>query len=365
VARLAFLLPNFAVGGAQRVALKLIRDFAEQGHSVDLVLLRGDGDLVQMLPGEVRIIDLKAARIRDALLPLIRYLRHETPDGVQASMWPLTCIAVVAHRISGSRARLVVSEHTTLSRGYAHFDKVRRALMRLSLKWLYPLADARVAVSNGAGDDLARLGWLKRSRVTIVYNPIDIPTRIKSSPQVEALWGDSGYRILTVGRLKPAKNYPLLLNAFARISDLNARLMILGEGPLRKQLERQVRELGIAERVIMPGSFPDPWPFYASADLFVLSSDYEGFGNVLIEAMAAGVPVVSTDCPHGPAEILDGGRFGRLVPSGNAEALADAIAESVAAPANAEALKRRATELSGAAYQAYASLLITPRIGSD
>ncbi len=160
----------------------------------------------------------------------------------------------------------------------------------------------------------------------------------------EAAWeGYRGARIMTVGRLKRVKNHALLIRAFAKVSEIQpARLMIVGDGELRDELEALIAELGLGGKVVLPGFVNDPTPLYRSADLFVLSSNYEGFGNVIVEAMACGVPVVSTDCPAGPSEILENGRFGTLVPVGDVDALASAMMSALQTGHDPEVLKRRA-----------------------
>jgi glycosyltransferase involved in cell wall biosynthesis len=345
--RLAFLLPDLKGGGAERVALTLITDFVGRGHHIDLLLMRAQGELLPLLPPEVRVIDLHAKRIRGAVPAIASYLRREKPDGLQVSMWSLTIAGILAHRLGRSRARLVLSDHTTLSKHYGHSRWLRRQFMKWSIRLFYPLADRRLAVAQGVADDLAQLSGLPSDAFEVVYNPVSAP---QSAPgpamEIEALWGGTGARILNVGRMTAEKNQKLLLEAFARMPGY-ARLIICGEGELRGELEAHAAELGIAGRVAMPGFVVDPTPFYRSADLFALSSDYEGFGVVLVEAMRAGLPVVSTDCMSGPAEILANGEFGRLTPCGDAERLAAVMLEALAAPTDRERLKARAEELSG------------------
>jgi glycosyltransferase involved in cell wall biosynthesis len=347
--KLAFLLPDMRGGGAERVALRLMEDFVHAGHEVQLVLMEARGELMPLLPKEVEVFDLHARRIRNALLPLRRYFREQQPDAIQVSMWPLTVIGVLAHRLAGSAARVVLSEHITLSKQYAYLRAWGWAKLRKSIRFFYPLADARIAVSRQAADDLARISGIERGSIDVVYNPVGAPpVSAGAGPDVDALWNGAAARIITVGSLKDQKNHKLLIRAFARlIRERPARLMILGEGELRSELETLAREDGVAEHVVMPGFFADPWPFYLSASLFVLSSDYEGYPLVLIEAMRAGLPIVSTDCESGPDEILDGGRFGALVPCGNAEALAQALAEMLERPTDPEILRERAESLSG------------------
>lgn len=361
--KFALLLPDMGGGGAERVALRLAQDWVAAGHRVDLLLLRAEGRLLELLPPEVRVIDLGAGRILGAILPLARYLRRSRPDAVQASMWPLTIAAIIGGRLARTRARIVVSEHIALSKQYGGGGALGSAFLTKSIAWFYPLADARVAVSESAADDLARLSGISRASVDVIYNPVPQPAPEPSHlPDIEALWGSGGARILTVGRLGAQKNQALLIRAFARVRRTRAaRLMILGEGPLRAELEQVAAAQGVAGDVVFPGFALDPWPFYASADLFVLSSDYEGFGLVLVEAMQCGLPVVSTDCESGPREILDHGRYGALVACGDEEGLANAMSAALDRPADKDRLKARAAELSGAAASdRYLELMIGP-----
>jgi glycosyltransferase involved in cell wall biosynthesis len=199
----------------------------------------------------------------------------------------------------------------------------------------------------------------------IIYNPVEPPEKIETNHAVEMQWGGQSPRVLSVGTLKDQKNHKVLLDAFAKLPNRSARLIIVGEGPLRGELKRHASQLGIADRLIMPGSV-DPWPYYASANLFVLSSDYEGFGNVIVEAMYAGLPVVSTDCPSGPAEILGGGKYGRLVPVGDAGRLSEAIEQALTDAPDPDANRARAKELSGeSAVRAYRDLLVDPKVHSQ
>jgi glycosyltransferase involved in cell wall biosynthesis len=347
-----------AGGGAERVALAGIIDLLERGHEVDLVLVRAEGALLPLIPPQVQVFDLRAPRIVASLLPLARYLRKRKPDAVHALMWPVTIVAILAHRLARSRARLLVSDHV------AHSKMIQspreRALFRWTTRWLYPAADFRIVVSADAADDLATFSGIPRDRFEVIYNPISPPAAIATNPQVERLWGDCDQRIITVGALKEQKNHALLLRAFAQINSFpKSKLMILGEGQLRPKLEGLARELGIADRVLMPGFAIDPWPYLASADLFVLSSDYEGFGIALVEAMYAGLRVVSTDCRSGPREILDGGRYGKLVPTGDSAALADAIDQALAEPAQPDRMREQAEVMTGPSKLArYAALLL-------
>lgn len=348
--RIAFLLPNLRGGGAERVAVNLARAFVTRGFAVDMVLASAEGELLPLLPPEVTVIDLKAPRFRSALLPLVRYLRDRQPTALQARMWPLTVIAILARRLARVPTRLVVSDHIVLSEQYGHLAATF-AVLRATTRWLYPLADVRLLVSKGAADDLAALSGLRRDSLDVVYNlipPLPAPSPAAAA-EADALWGSDGaVRIVSVGTLKHQKNHALLIRAFALFRrERHARLMIIGEGECRAELMALAAAQGVADDVLLPGFRREPWPLVATADLFALSSDYEGFGNVLIEAMRLGVRVVTTDCPSGPAEIIDHGRYGELVPPGDAAALAAGMERALAADHDPDLLRERADTISG------------------
>ena len=344
--RIALVLPDLRGGGAERVNLTLASEFLQLGHEVDLVVLQKSGELIEQLPDKVRLIDLKTPRIRDLAFSFSRYLKLEKPAGVIVNIWPLTCSCVVGRWLSRQKTRLVVVDHNSLTRAYQHFSSFQNLKMRLSILGTYRFADARVAVSQGVGKELARLGWMSPEKIDAIYNPIPCRTVDRVCPATEALWGHfEGQRILNVGHLKAQKNQALLIRAFAKqFRDKNAKLMILGDGPLRSDLERLAHDEGVENQILMPGFVKDPVPVYASADLFVLSSSYEGFGNVIVEAMNCGTPILSTNCQFGPDEILADGQYGKLVPVNNIEELASGMAEVLGQPIDAQKLKDRAQE---------------------
>lgn len=366
MARIAFLIKDMGAGGAERVALSLIQGFVKRGHEVDLLLMHNVGEFLPQLPPEVRLFDLEAPRVRHAVRPMVRYLKARRPDALQVSMWPLPIAAIIAARIARVPTRIVLSEHSVLSREYGA-SRARMAMLRASMRSFYPRAHHRVAVSRGSARDLAELARLPHSEVLTVYNPIAAPPAgFAADPEAAAEWGGARHRILSVGALKAEKNQALLIRAFAQLdAKLDVSLVILGEGAERARLERLIVDLGVADRVKLPGFSRDLWPFYAAASLFVLSSDFEGFGNVLVEALAAGLPVVSTDCGFGPSEILDGGAYGTLVPCHSEELLAEAMADALARPRDPALLKARARDFrEDIAVNHYLELLLGAGINS-
>ena len=235
------------------------------------------------------------------------------------------------------------------------------------MHYVFPQADGIVAVSQGVADDLARFANLNRTAITVIYNPVvgdqKPASRVPLAPV--GWWIGSHHRVLAVGTLTPTKDFTTLLAAFAQLRQrVDARLLILGEGGSRSVLEAQVVALGIEASVFMPGFVNDPPSYYEHADLHVLSSTGEGLPTVIIEALEAGTPVVSTDCPSGPREILRDGQFGRLVPVGDVSALAAAMAESLAATHDTAGLKARAQDFSiDKAVDQYEALLFPQTTG--
>jgi glycosyltransferase involved in cell wall biosynthesis len=346
--RVATILPSlYPTYGLERLVISQAEEYLELGLQTDVVCLNEPHDVSALLPPGCRVFNLGVPQIRDALGPLRRYLKAERPDAVHAAMWPVTCLTAVAHRMARLPGRLVLSDHNPLSLQYAARGGAHRLLQRVSVALTYPLASARIGVSGGVADDLARLSGLPRRCFSVVHNPVAIGRPDPAAQQsAQAAWGGwQGKRILTVGRLKAQKNHALLLRAFKQVlAHVDARLMILGEGDLGVKIAELARAEGLQDKVLLPGHVDDPISYYLSADLFALSSDYEGFGNVIVEALACGVPVVSTDCPGGPAEILDGGRFGRLVPVGDASGLASAMVATLQEEPDRRLLMSRAAD---------------------
>lgn len=346
---ISILLPDLRGGGAERVAVNLANSLAQRGYAVDMVLLSAKGEFLGSLRPNIRVVDLQAKRLRDAIFPFVRYLRSAQPSAVLACMWPLTIISLWGRALSRVPARVVVAEHTTWSRTQLLMRRTVGWQVRTSMHYVFPQADGIVAVSKGAADDMASFANLDRNAITVIYNPVVGDQKPASTvPLAPAGWWIGSHsRVLAVGTLTPTKDFATLLAAFAQMrQQVDARLLILGEGGNRSALEAQVRGLDIEASVFMPGFLNDPSPYYQHADLHVLSSIAEGLPTVIIEALEAGKPVVSTDCPSGPREILCDGQFGRLVPVGDAAAMAAAMAESLESTHDTAALKARAQDFS-------------------
>jgi glycosyltransferase involved in cell wall biosynthesis len=343
--RIAFFLPTLVGGGAERVIVNLAQAIAERGLPVELVVAEAKGELVAQRPASVPLVDLGAPRVLRSIGPLARHLRRTRPRVVVSSMSHANLVALWAARLAGTRTPVIATVHNTMSQSTPQQGGVAGRLWPRLLGTFYPWAAEIVAVSRGAADDLARTARLPRERIRVVYNPVVTPAMLALARERPTHpWFGPGEPpvVLGVGRLTPQKDFGTLMRAFAALRAARpARLMILGEGEERGRLEALARELGISGDVALPGFQANAMAHLSAAGLFVLSSAWEGLPTVLIEALAAGTRVVSTDCPSGPREILQDGRLGRLVPVGDAPALARAMAETLdgtAVPVAPEAL---------------------------
>jgi glycosyltransferase involved in cell wall biosynthesis len=334
VTDLALFMPSFAGGGAERVFLDIGRGFAERGVAVDLVLVKDEGPLAGQVPDGVRVVPLGARRAVTSVPALRRYLRRVRPEAMLTALTHANIVAVAAREAARVPTRIAVTEHLPPSTWVEASVRREAPLMPRLMRLAYGRA-AVIAVSGGVADDLARRTGIARDRIHVIYNPVVIE-RIAAraaGPPPPGLPAGAGPLVLAVGRLTRQKDFPTLLRAFARLgAERGVRLAILGEGEERPALEALMAELRIGDRVALPGFVENPYPAFRSAALLAMSSRWEGLPTVLLEAVSLGVPVVSTDCPSGPSEILAGGRFGRLVPMGDPGALADAIASALDDP---------------------------------
>lgn len=327
--RLAIFIPSLDDGGAQRLILNLSQGFTERGYNTDLVLVQATGAYQSEIPKLVRVVDLKASRAISSLPALISYLRREQPQAMLCALNYANIIALWAKRLAGVSTSIIVSEHNTLSMAVSNAYLRRQRLIPNLISRFYPWADDIVTVSQGVAKDLSELTGLPKERITTIYNPVVTPDLAqKAQATLDHPWFKAGEPpvVLGVGRLRPQKDFPTLIKAFAQVcQDHAARLLILGEGPERPALESLIEKLGLTTQVSLPGFVINPYPYMAQATVFALSSRWEGLGNVLIEAMYCGTPIISTDCPHGPREILQDGKYGQLLPVGDVAALAEAI----------------------------------------
>jgi glycosyltransferase involved in cell wall biosynthesis len=345
----AILLSSLRGGGTERELLTLAGELLRQGLDLDLVLVNRLGSAYAESPG-INVINLDASRIRHALQALVRYLRAARPRVLLSAETPVNVLAVLGRIITGFPKRLVLSEHNHLSSVARHEPRFADRMRPLLARLFYPRADLVIAVSDGVAADLIRSCGIRPQQLRTIHNMFNIEeilARSRVQPGDAWLQGNALPLILNVGRLSPQKDQANLIRAFAMVRTWRkCRLLILGEGPERARLQALAGQLGVEDALIMPGFVENPYAYMGLASVFALSSAWEGLPGVLIEALACGTPVVSTDCLSGPAEILEGGLYGRLTPVGDPTALAQAIIATMEQPLAPEVLRRRAADFS-------------------
>ncbi|MEZ5573557.1 MAG: glycosyltransferase [Halioglobus sp.] len=403
--KIAVLLPSLEGGGAERSMLNLVAGFLARGRAVDLVLCQAKGAYLGEIPPGANMIELQAtgglqSRWLAAVgnpgdfFPLLRpvllaskiapeiarirslrdYLAHSQPDIILSALTYANLVALWAKRGADSPAPVVVSERIALSHYCAAPSNARKWRWRYLpevVKRTYARADAVVAVSEHVANDLTATIGLDSRSVSTIYNPVvDDSLRALAQQEPAHPWFAAGATpvVLAAGRLTEQKDFATLLHAFAKVRALrDARLVILGEGRLRADLESLAQQLGIGEDVDMPGFVENPFQYMARAAVLVLSSRYEGLPGVLIQALACGCPVVSTDCPGGSKEILAEGKFGALVDVGDAAAMATAVLAELDNPSPKDVLLQRAEDFSIASgVSNYLALLdaVTKRVAA-
>jgi glycosyltransferase involved in cell wall biosynthesis len=362
VRRAAILVSARQIASRERVFLATAELLAQRGWQVTILAAQPAAELRVAVQPPLQLFDIDPTRSSGLLrrLPhvcrlyastptLARFLTEARPNVLLATSIPPNLVALGARLLSRQDTCVVIRQSNVVRiGGRSAYASVRRRPRNWLMPLLYPKADAIIAVSRGVAENLKALGVAEPSRIHVVPNAvaIDEAVRLAREPVLHRWFHlDGAPVVLAVGRLVPKKDYPTLLRAFARIRpQLAARLIVLGEGPERARLERLVAQLGIADCVDLPGHVPNPFAFMAQARVLASSSRSEGMPSALIEALACGCPVVSTDCPSGPAEILDDGKVGMLVPVGDDRRLADAILQTLLTPPDRACLIARARE---------------------
>lgn len=360
--KVCLVMPSLEMGGVERVMLYLAEGFVRAGLLVDLVVSDASGPLKKEVPNNVALIDLKASRVLRSIPRLVKYFRRYRPDGIISAKDYQNIVVIWAIKLARIAPTVIVTTHIDVSVDWKQNKGLKSRVIPYLVRYFYPWADHIVTVSEGARDSLISRTGLPKEKVKVIYNPVVTPkVLLKANEPVEHPWFLSNEVpvILSAGRLTQQKDYSTLIKAFALVRKERAvRLMILGEGEERPKLEALVKELGLEKDVSLPGFVENPYAYMARATVFVLSSKWEGLPTVLIEALACGCPVVAIDCPSGPAEILEGGKWGLLVPVGDETLLAKAIIQTLERPPDRELLRKRGLEFSvDRAVQQYLELL--------
>lgn len=358
----AIFLPSLRGGGAERVMVTLANEFSQRRVSVDLVLASATGPYLSEVSDAVNVFDLNRSRVATSLPRLAQYLKRREPIALLSAMGHANLIALMAGKLAGGKTRIVVSERNDVSAETGQKKGFRSLIIQSANRYFYRAADSIHAVSHGvAAASAAQLG-LSKQKIDVVYNPVVTPKLLElAQANVDYPWltNDGRRLILAAGRLTKQKDFATLIHAFALVrKHLDVRLLIMGEGELRSDLEQLIAARALQDAVMMPGFVDNPFAIMKRADLFVLSSAWEGLPNVLIQAMACGTPVVSTACPSGPAEILESGKWGRLVPVGDVQALAQATLDTLSETEHPDTASRAAYFSVERAAEEYLRLLV-------
>lgn len=347
--KVLFVLPNIAIGGVERVRLMLIEYLSARGIECRLVLRQCRGELLERARQLAPVDELAPKGLHQFVPSLARLIRREQPTHVVTAFSDVGVLVWLSLRLAGSRAKWV---HTVddagaiIGFGAGPIDRLTVRMRRCAAEFVYRRANAVVAVSEALRAEIVGDYALDLQKVTVLYNPAVPDENLRwQRPSIDG--GTEPYRIVAVGRLAPQKGFDILVSAMARVRG-SWRLSIWGDGKDRPKLVRLIAGLGLQDRIHLPGYTSDPFQVMRDSSLFVMPSRHEGFGNVLVEALACQCQIVATDCPHGPREILEDGRLGELVAVGNVGALAAAIERAMSAQRHisTESLLERARDFS-------------------
>ncbi len=334
--RIAFFMPSFRGGGAERVTLLLAEAFGQRGYHVDLLIVNAEGPLREAVPKEVSVLNFGKSRTLNCLLPLASYLRQQMPESLVCTMVHVGLVGITASLISGVAVRVILAVHGVASRNKENTSTLKRKIIAFCFRKIFNKAHAIIAVSQGTAVDFADYFGIARERISVISNPVITKDfKKKASEYVFHNWFNQSKIpvLISIGRLNPIKDYETLIRAFAEVRKLRETyLVILGEGELRSKLLSLIRHLNLQDSVQLLGFVSNPLAYLEKSDLFVISSISESFCMAIVEALELGVKIVSTDCPFGPREILQQGKYGRLVPIRNVQLLAKAMLQTLDEP---------------------------------
>jgi glycosyltransferase involved in cell wall biosynthesis len=343
-----FVIPSLGGGGAERVTVDLANAIVSRGYDVMIVTTGCAGALSSQLDDRIVLVELAARGVASAIPRLARLIHRSRPKALVSIMDHTNLAVWIAKSLARSTAVTVFTSHVNFDFAFEELPRLPRSAVIALYRQVYRRADARIAVSDGVAASLTASLRVPRDAIEVIYNPAftaRVHELAKQPPPRELLPPDALPLIVAAGRLVPQKDFETLLRGFAiAVHEMPLRLVIMGEGPLRPVLAELIGELGLQRDVLLPGFVENPFALLKRARVFVSSSRFEGFGITIVEAMALGVPVVATDCPSGPSEILGGGRYGRLVAVGDSRAIAHALVQAVREPGPIEKARGRASE---------------------
>lgn len=320
--KIFIILPDLRIGGAEKNSVFIANELIEKGNEVIFLLQNNLNNYKNLLNKNIQIISLNQKRIRSLFIPLLKLFKSHKPDVIITSMWPLTSISILSSLFAFIKMKILIVEHVPIFTSYKHETKSSKLTIKFFMKYTYKFADKIICVSNGIKNEIIRETLINKEKFKVIYNPVvnhNFVPQVKSSNRIK--------RVLTVGSLKYAKNHELLIKSFFYLSkQINVELTIVGEGELKDELLKLISKLNLSTKVTILNFQEDISKYYLNSDVFVLTSRWEGLGNVIIESLSYGIPVVSTDCPYGPREILgDDSNIGILINSNNPKKISDNI----------------------------------------
>ncbi len=328
--KVIFFIYQMGAGGAARTMLNILNNMDRTKFMPVLVTLNYNGSYESYIEEDIKFIKLNTKRLRSAVLPLAKVIRREKADIVFSTIPNYNTIAILARIISFTRAKNIVREAAFLGGSFRADMKLR------AMGMLYKLTGKVIALSNGVKENIVTRYKVKPEKIRVIYNPVDVDSITAHMETGEIarenkyIFQDNAKVIITAGRLVKDKDHETLISAFAKVNQkMNARLVILGEGELEGKLKQQAAKLHLQDNIHFLGFQQNPYVYFKHADLFVLSSLREGFGHVLTEALATGTPIVSTNCRPGAMEVLDGGKYGILCKTGDADDMAEKITNTL------------------------------------
>lgn len=351
-ALLSFFIPDLTVGGAEQVTVNIINGLSERGYNIELLVSKRKGNLQSRIGDGVSVVELSPSNtsvfgVAAHVVSLARYLRRKQPAALFSHLAHVSVVCLAVHRITGTDTAVIPTHHKSyrITTNRSLKDRIVQGLV----PYLYPSAIRIIAVSEGVADDIAEHTSLDRWDISVLHNPVHVDeVRERSRQSIEHEWLDdeSIGVVLFVGRIEDQKNLKAWLRAFKRIHERNpdTRAIIVGKGSRHKSVSEFAERLGIDHIVSMPGYVENPYAYMRKASVFMLSSRFEGLPTVLIESLACGCPVVATDCPSGPREILADGKYGTLAPVGDIDGLVDGVIETLADPISEDLLEKRADD---------------------
>lgn len=359
---------SLQTGGAEKVAITMSNEFARSGLRVDLIVMKSGGELEPLVSKEVRIFRLETNRGRSSLLSLLRYIRQNRPEAVLSFLTVPNSLLGLTKIVLRSRSpRLVGSERSYMTDVNIRGDRkiLTYLCYKIATRIGYRMLDVNIALTEGICDRMVAQRLAKQSKIVVLPNPIDLkhisPRENATTKSIDKI------ELLAVGRLDDLKDYPTMFRAIQILNEKHdVSLAILGEGDKRQELEMLIDALKLSDNIKLYGNVANTSSWFSQADLLILSSKMEGFPNVIVEALAHGVPTVSTDCPTGPREILQGTKYGELVPVGDFRALANAVPTLLNRQLKSDFLRKRAEDFdSQKICKSYEKLIIGYRSVND